>query len=691
MISDYQIRNPRPTQFLAMNADVLSRQAEAEAVRSSVKALGQATSSPNRDSVPASYPDGEQIRREPVAMEDLGRNVHEGWNTPEGSLVKPRQGSYELHTMETHPALLNISPRGSTVESDPQSYINPHFEHVDGIPVVMNSRQTPQPQHIFTGYDHNQDIEGHKIDGPSPYSSTQSTIPKPPTPRYSLSSNTLPPRSTSPIREIPLIFTICAAMFLAQSGLAQSIAPLRLISSTFTSPTHLPSPSWYTAAYSLTFGTFILPSGRLGDMYGVKTVFVIGWIWFTVASLGAGFNPRIVEGTLGSGETFFCFCRAMQGIGPALLMPNGLAILGRSYEGERKNMAFALFGACGPMGFVVGSVMASLLAEKVHWSWAYWGLAIACAVMGVVSVAIVPSFPGMKEATKEDHITMAPMWKRLDIPGTVFGVTGLILINVALNQAPIVSWSTPYTYFLLIIGLIILSFFFFIEFIPFLTPYPLIPLTILSLDTCFVLGCIACGWGTFGIWIFYLWDFLEMLRGLSSLLASAQVAPVAISGLLAAVTTGILLSKTTPQVIMVLSMFAFFLGTTLIATAPVDQVYWAQTFFSVIITPWGMDMSFPAAAILLSSKVGREHQGVAMSLVNTVLNYSISVGLGLAGTVQSNVDKDGTNVLAGFRGAWHFGMGLSGTGVLVAVTFVAITAWRAKKYAMREEEEVREV
>jgi MFS family permease len=427
-------------------------------------------------------------------------------------------------------------------------------------------------------------------------------------------------------------------------------------------------------------------------MYGVKTVFVIGWIWFTVASLGPGFNPWIVEGTLGNGETFFCFCRAMQGIGPALLMPNGLAILGRSYEGERKNMAFALFGACAPVGFVVGSVMASLLAEKAHWSWAYWGLAISCAVMGVVSVAVVPSFPGMKEAPEEDGITeKAPMWKRLDIPGTVFGVMGLILINVALNQAPIVSWSTPYTYFLLIIGLIILSFFFFIESIPFLTPYPLIPLTILSLDTCFVLACIACGWGTFGIWIFYLWDFLETLRGLSSLLASAQFAPAAVSGLLAAVTTGILISKTTPQVIMVLSMFAFFLGTTLIATAPVDQVYWAQAFFSVIITPWGMDMSFPAAAILLSSKVEREHQGVAMSLVNTVLNYSISVGLGLAGTVQSNVDKDGTNVLAGFRGAWHFGMGLSGTGVLVAVTFVAITAWRAKKYAVGEKEEVREV
>jgi MFS family permease len=566
----------------------------------------------------------------------------------------------------------------------------------------MNSRQTPQPQYIFRDYNHGQNTGDHNIDNQYTYSSTtvnsiRPMISKPPTPRHPPSIQQPPQRSTSPIHETALTFTICAAMFLTQAGLAQSIAPLSLIAASFTTPTHLPSPSWYSAAYSLTVGTFILPSGRLGDIYGPKRIFVIGWLWFTIASLGAGFNPRLSEdqqhSDSGSVETFFCFCRAMQGIGPALLMPNGLAILGRSYEGNKKNMAFALFGASAPVGFVVGSVMASLLAEKAHWSWAYWGLAIACAVMVVVSVAVVPSFP--ESADEDDNADESgdggakkvPMWKRLDVPGMVLGIASLILINVALNQAPIVSWSTPYTYFLLVIGLIILSFFFFIEFTPYLTPHPLIPPNILSLDTCFVLGCIACGWGTFGIWILYLWEFLEAPRALGSLLASAQFAPAAISGMMAAVTTGFLLSKTTPQVIMVLSMIAFFLGTTLIATAPVNQIYWAQTFFSIIITPWGMDMSFPSATILLSSKVGHEHQGVAMSLVNTVVNYSISVGLGLAGTVQSNVDRDGTNLLAGFRSAWYFGMGLSSTGIVVAVTFLAICSWRARKDALGEKRE----
>lgn len=504
-------------------------------------------------------------------------------------------------------------------------------------------------------------------------------------------------KSMSTTREFFLVATVCLAHFLTQAGLAQSMAPLPFIESSFTTPTHAPSPSWYSAAYSLTVGTFILPSGRLGDLFGPKRIFIIGWLWFAVSSMGAGLYPRMrgngeEQGDGDGGEIFFCFCRALQGIGPALLMPNGLAILGRTYEeGNRKNMAFALFGASAPVGFAIGSIMSSLLAEKANWCWAYWGLALACMVMAIVSVPVVPFLPGTAASSASFNNAKSlhdaeggppdtiPLWKRLDTPGSILGVTALILINVGVNQGALVGWSTAYTYFLLLLGLTLLVFFFFIEFHPSLTSYPLIPLSILSLDTCFVLACIACGWATFGIWMFYLWEFLERLRSLSPLVASAQLSPVIVSGVAAALSTGYLLSKTTPQVIMLLAMCAFFVGTTLLATAPVDQIYWAQAFLSIVIMPWGMDMSFPSATILLSGKVGPENQGVAMSLVNTVVNYSISIGLGLAGTVQSQVDKDGTQQLSGYRSAWYFGMGLSATGVLVALAFVAMGAWKARR------------
>jgi hypothetical protein len=50
-----------------------------------------------------------------------------------------------------------------------------------------------------------------------------------------------------------------------------------------------------------------------------------------------------------------------------------------------------------------------------------------------------------------------------------------------------------------------------------------------------------------------------------------------------------------------------------------------------------MDMSFPAATVILSNAMPKEHQGLAASLVNTMVNYSISIGLGIAGTVEANV------------------------------------------------------
>lgn len=65
----------------------------------------------------------------------------------------------------------------------------------------------------------------------------------------------------------------------------------------------------------------------------------------------------------------------------------------------------------------------------------------------------------------------------------------------------------------------------------------------------------------------------------------------------------------------------------------------------------------------------RQHQGLAASLVTTIVNYSISIGLGFAGTVESQVNKQGKNVLRGYRGAFYMGVGLAGLGVVVALLF----------------------
>ena len=63
-----------------------------------------------------------------------------------------------------------------------------------------------------------------------------------------------------------------------------------------------------------------------------------------------------------------------------------------------------------------------------------------------------------------------------------------------------------------------------------------------------------------------------------------------------------------------------------------------------------------------------EHQGISASLVNTAVNYSISIGLGMAGTVETHVN-DGA-LLNGYRGAWYLGTGLGALGMAISVCFV---------------------
>ena len=86
-------------------------------------------------------------------------------------------------------------------------------------------------------------------------------------------------------------------------------------------------------------------------------------------------------------------------------------------------------------------------------------------------------------------------------------------------------------------------------------------------------------------------------------------------------------------------------------------------------------MSFPAATLLLSNLMAKEHQGVAGSLVNTVVNYSISIALGIAGTIEVHVDSTGDDLLKGYRAAWYLGIGLAGSGAICATIF-GIENWR---------------
>lgn len=483
-------------------------------------------------------------------------------------------------------------------------------------------------------------------------------------------------RPASLTHEVSIIILLClTGQIVVQAGLAQAIIILHIIGDHFNS-----SPaeqSWYAAAYSLTVGTFILFAGRCGDIYGHKRVLIFGLLWFALWNLLAGVAAY-------SGQILFDICRAFEGSGAAFLTPNAVAIIGRMYPpGKRKGMVMSLFGACAPNGYIFGAVISSIFGQFAWWPWTFWTCTMVTVACAVGAYFIIPTLPqdttDLRLIRTPTKSPLAQRLEQLDVLGAATGVAGLVLINFAWNQGPVVGWQVPYTYVLLIVGFLSLAVFFFVEL--HLATNPLVPVKKIGFDSAYALACIAGGWSSFGIWNFYLQQLFEVLRHQAPILAAAENIPSGISGAAAALTTAFLITRVPPGFIMLAAMVGFGVGNALLVNVPVDQTYWAQTFVCSIVTPWGMDLSFPSAIMILSDAMPREEQGTAASLVTTVQNYSIAIGLGIAGTIDGHVNRGGKDILRGYRGAWYAAVGLDVLGVAVASTYILHTVARKRRTA----------
>jgi hypothetical protein len=91
-----------------------------------------------------------------------------------------------------------------------------------------------------------------------------------------------------------------------------------------------------------------------------------------------------------------------------------------------------------------------------------------------------------------------------------------------------------------------------------------------------------------------------------------------------------------------------------------------------------MDVSFPASALFISDSVPVEHQGISASLVNTVINYSIAIGLGIAGTVEVELPTVQT-VLDGYKAAQYTSVGLSGAALILSLVLAIFNENKAEK------------
>lgn len=289
-------------------------------------------------------------------------------------------------------------------------------------------------------------------------------------------------------REIAFIFLVCMLQLIPQAALTICFPISSIIAGSFQikDPSALP---WMVAAYATTFGTFILVSGRLGDIFGHKKLVIVGFIMMTPWSVVAGISHMV-------SPILFFVARAMQGVAASLMVPNGLALLGRTYApgSKMKIIAFSLFGLCAPLGAYLGMLLAALFAEFVGWPFVFFvlaGMSLLSAIASKIVFIPPPPTPAQMKPFREKLVDM-------DWLGAVTGVAGMICVQVAFVSAPGIGWSTSWIYMLLIIGALLIAGFVLIEIK--VAEHPLIPFNMLGSDVAFVLAAVACGWAVFGIW-----------------------------------------------------------------------------------------------------------------------------------------------------------------------------------------------
>src|SRR3712207_2482099 len=119
---------------------------------------------------------------------------------------------------------------------------------------------------------------------------------------------------------------------------------------------------WTVNAYFLSLASLILLGGSLGDRLGRRRVFVIGTVWFALASLMCGLAPN---------AEVLIAARVLQGIGGALLTPGSLAMIQGAFRSEDRSRAIGAWSGLGGIAAALGPLVGGLLVDHASWRWIF--------------------------------------------------------------------------------------------------------------------------------------------------------------------------------------------------------------------------------------------------------------------------------------------------------------------------------
>src|SRR5580698_9435104 len=198
---------------------------------------------------------------------------------------------------------------------------------------------------------------------------------------------------------------------------------------------------WVVESYGLILGALILVGGSLGDLFGRRLIFVSGITIFAAASAGCGAAANI---------HLLILARSIQGVGAALLVPGSLAIISSSFDEKSRGQAIGTWSGATAITTAIGPVLGGWLVQHASWRWAFFiNLPIAVSVIAI-SLKHVP----------ESRSTAA---KRVDWLGAAIVSAGLGGLVYGLIESARLGWRNPFVLGALLIGVVGLIAFFFVE------------------------------------------------------------------------------------------------------------------------------------------------------------------------------------------------------------------------------------
>ncbi|WP_062072988.1 DHA2 family efflux MFS transporter permease subunit [Demequina sediminicola] len=291
---------------------------------------------------------------------------------------------------------------------------------------------------------------------------------------------------------------------------------------------------WVTSAYLLAYAVPLLITGRLGDRFGPRRVYLVGLTIFTVASFACGLAEWLPGSPIGN----LIAARAVQGLGAALMTPQTMAVITRTFPAHRRGPAMALWGAVAGVATLVGPLLGGVLVDSLGWEWIFI-VNVPVGVIGfVLAWRLVPQL--------ETHSHSFDWW------GVLLSAVGMFLVVFAIQEGQTYAWA-PWIWIMIAVGVVVLAVFLWWQRRN--TQEPLVPLSLFR-DRNFAVSATAIstvGFATTAMFIPVIY-FYQVAMGMSPTQSALMSVPTAIASIVLAPVAGKLTDRVHPRLLVVPAM-----------------------------------------------------------------------------------------------------------------------------------------